>query len=157
RLLLSGILHARFPGQLSRELDNDRQRLFKRVPGRGTRQVRLADATGAPQIEILRRGIKAVTSFIGQSVPGRDLVSLEGELPERLFPAQELNESLAAFAGLLLLRLLLVKSFAAGRTPVIDELAAPNAGSRHWSTVDEDSRDPIPGSGSGAGLAGVNL
>ena len=74
-------------------------------------------------------------TFIREPVSGRDLVSLKGELPVRFFAAHKFNELAPERDGTLLFLTLRFQGSLAGRAAALDELAAPNAGSRQGPAI----------------------
>src|SRR5689334_19863360 len=120
-------------------------------------QMRLADDTRSPKVEIDDRGIEVSGPFVGELIVWCNVESLKIELLVRLLASQKLNEFSTPRQSVLFLLLRTFPGVDTSRTEAIRELAAPNAGAREGLSSQKNSRKPRPGKGPVAGFAIVNL
>src|SRR5436305_331039 len=107
----------------------------------------LADATRSPQVEVVHDWIELLAVLIGESVPRRDLITFEGELPVGLLASKKLNKGRSHRGRALLFVALRFQKGKASRTEAFGELAAPNARARQGLPVQRNGWNPLPGEG----------
>src|SRR5580698_6299584 len=107
--------------------------------------MRLAYAAGAPQVEVVGRGIKVLAAIERELTSGGDLVTFYGELTIRFRAAEEPQKRLLQRLDAGLVRLPGFDNQKTNRTEAVSQLASPHAGSGQGSAAQENGRNPLPG------------